>query len=133
MIPVISMWMSWTNWVMLGWKTIETRTHRRFASLAGKRIGIHAAIKWDRDAIELSRPFMNLWQTDATEQFPRIGGSIIGTALVTEHRLLTAKDSSNTFIDCENVRRYGLILERLRTCEAIPCRGKQGIWYENIG
>ena len=49
-LTVISLWRPWCFWVMLGWKTIETRTHDRFANMMGKRIGIHAAQKWDDEA-----------------------------------------------------------------------------------
>jgi hypothetical protein len=51
----ISLWQPWAQWVALGWKTIETRSHNRFASLVGQRIAIHAAQKWDHHAWDIAR------------------------------------------------------------------------------
>jgi hypothetical protein len=48
-IPIISLWQPWAQWVALGWKLIESRTHNRFKSLLTKRIGIHASAKWDAE------------------------------------------------------------------------------------
>jgi hypothetical protein len=127
-LPIISLWMPWANWVMLEWKPIETRTHKRFAGLVGKRIGIHASIKWDHSAISAARPYLTAEQIVQTESFLRIGGAILGTALVTEHRRLTADDSQGALIECKT-ERYGLFLSDVKVEPVIPCRGKQGIWY----
>ena len=128
-IPVISLWMPWANWVSLGWKTIETRLHRRFSSLAGKTIGIHCSLKWDDTALDAARDFLSPDQVTATGQFLRVGGAIICTAEVQECRELDPLDNARALIDCTHVTRYGLILRNIQTIEAIPCRGKQGIWY----
>ena len=128
-MPVISLWMPWANWVSLQWKPIETRLHKRFASLVGKRIGIHASCKWDGDAPELARKYLTEAQLLQTEGFLHIGGAIICTALVTEFRKLTSEDSAAALIDCGSVERYGLILEDVQIIEAIPCKGRQGIFY----
>ena len=42
-IPCISLWQPWASLIALGWKTVETRGHNRFACLAGRRIAIPAA------------------------------------------------------------------------------------------
>jgi hypothetical protein len=39
-LPCITLWRPWSTWIADGRKTIETRTHDRFRSLVGKRIGI---------------------------------------------------------------------------------------------
>jgi len=128
-IPIISLWRPWGNWVALQWKPIETRLHKRFASLVGKRIGIHLSVKWDKTAIEQARPYLTPEQIAKTEDFLRIGGAVICTALVKEFRKLTADDSQAALIDCGGVERYGLILEDVQSIEAIPCKGRQGIFY----
>jgi hypothetical protein len=129
-IPVISLWGPWAQWVALTWKPIETRTHQRFASLVGKRIGIHVAVKWDDSALKLAEPYLSNFQISHTMEFLRLGGAIICTAFVSEHRELTNADSKNALIHCTNEpKRYGLFLEDVWEVEAIPCRGKQGIWY----
>ena len=128
-IPIISLWMPWANWVMLGWKIIETRRHKRFAGLAGKRIGIHATQHWDESAIEAARPFLTEQQICNSYSFLKIGGAILGTVQGASHRLLMGNDSRHALIDCQNTQRYGLILLDPQTIEAIPAKGKQGIWY----
>lgn len=128
-MPIISLWMPWANWVALGWKTIETRTHRRFACLEGKRIGIHATAKWDESAIGVAADYLTDEQFSTSDRFLRIGQAIICTAFVRHFRQLTAEDSRDALIDCFNVQRYGLVLTDVQTIEAIPAKGKQGIWY----
>ena len=128
-IPIISLWMPWANWVMLGWKTIETRLHRRFTGLAGKRIGIHAACKWDDKAFAAAKPYLTYDQYARSENFLRIGGAILGTVGTSAHRLLQSWDAKYALIECSSVQRYGLVLYDPQTIEAIPAKGKQGIWY----
>jgi len=127
--PVISLWMPWANWVSLGWKTVETRTHRRFKSLEGKRIGIHASLKWDNDALTLARPFLDEEKRIRTQSFSRIGGAVICTAFIEQHKMCDESESRSALIDCGSTLRYGLILSNVEIIEAIPCKGKQGIFY----
>jgi hypothetical protein len=132
LMPVISMWNPWATWVGIGWKKIETRTHRRLASLVGKTVGIHAALKWDEGAIEAARPWLNYEQIRMTQNMLRVGGAICWTAFVTAHRELDPLDNALALIDCTHVTRYGLFLRDVQAIEIIPCRGKQGIWYHEI-
>jgi hypothetical protein len=131
-IPIISLWRPWANWVVLGWKEIETRLHKRFYSLEGKDIYIHASAKWDFTALDQARRYLSDWKIKQTYHFQKIDlkGAIIGKVSVTTARPLTAEDSSRALIDCESVQRHGLVLAYPRIIEAIPCRGRQGIWYQ---
>lgn len=129
--PIISMWMPWANWVGLGWKTIETRTHQRFRGLVGKRIGIHCALKWDKGAIEAARPYLDAYQVGLSSSFLKIGGAVCWTALATEHRQLEVGDEFDALIECRTVR-FGLVLTDVQRIEAIPMRGHQGIWYAQL-
>ena len=52
MMPAISLYQPWAEWIMLGWKVIETRKHWRFACLVGKDVLIHAAMRYDVRAID---------------------------------------------------------------------------------
>lgn len=124
--PVISLWRPWANWVALEWKIIETRTHKRFAGLVGKRIGIHASLRWDLSAIAAAAPYLTFEQR--TMPLPDIGGAINCTALVTEFRRLTAEDSPLALIECES-ERYGIVLRDVQPIKPIPCKGRQGIFY----
>lgn len=129
-MKVITLWQPWATWVILGWKTIETRLHPRFASLEGQTIGIHAALKYDPDAYDLAKPYLDMAQRIFTKSIPPSArGVILGTVDVREHRLLSVKDSQKALIDCEHTKRYGLILENRKPFdEQILVRGKQRIW-----
>jgi hypothetical protein len=130
MTEIISMWRPWADWVMLGWKPIETRTHARFAKLAGKRIGIHAAKHWDGNALDLAAPYLTPDQIRHTCQVltKEPSGVLLGTVFVEQHRLLGVGDSWGALIECET-RRFGLIVSvPIRLAIPLPMRGHQGIW-----
>jgi len=127
-IPVITLWQPWASWIMAGWKTIETRTHNRFAYLEGKTIGIHAGLKWDEEAAHLASQYISMEQVLATSDFISIKGRLLGTAFVKQHRVLNKEDSKQALIDCKETKRYGLILEKLTLIAPIKISGKQGMW-----
>jgi hypothetical protein len=129
-MPVITLWNPWAIWVAMGWKTIETRTHDRFQSLKGQWIGIHAGLKWDPFALHCARPYMTDDQVKQTEKFIRVGGAIICRAYVGEARWLSAWDDRRALIEC-STPRFGLLFNKIEAIEAIPARGKQGIWYHD--
>ena len=85
-------------------------------------------LRWDKEAIPAAKGLLTDEQIAQTEKFLRIGGAVICTALVKKHRLLNFWDAKDALIECKTVR-YGLVLEDVQTIEAIPARGKQGIWY----
>lgn len=129
-MKIITLNMPWANWVSLGWKPIETRTHERFKGLVGQRIGIHASLKWDAKAMELAAPYLTATQLAQSDEFLRLGGAIICTAFVEDFRKLNEADAPDALIECKTTR-YGLFLRDVARVEAIPCRGFQGIWnYE---
>jgi hypothetical protein len=130
LIPIISLWQPWASWVMMGWKTIETRTHQRFASLHGKRVGIHAAKKWDDDAHRLAWSYLTAEQLGRSDEFANLCGVSLGSVEVSYLGKLSALHSHAALIDCNDTERFGLALRNpVAYLEPIPCRGKQGIWY----
>lgn len=131
-IPIISLWMPWANWVALTWKPIESREHNKFRSLVGKRVGIHASAKWDKTALQRADKYLTERQKLATRYFLRVGGAVICTAMCVETRELTKADEQGALIECESVQRHGLFFQDVQIIEAIPMKGKQGIWYAEI-
>lgn len=129
-IPVISLWRPWAQWVMLGWKPIETRTHDRFAGLAGQVIGIHAAQKWDDNWVS-AEPYLSREQILQTRcWFPGSEevGALLGTVKVREVRWLRPFDCVGSLIECRT-KRFGLFLEDPKRLVApVTMRGQQGIW-----
>lgn len=131
-IRIISLWQPWAQWVMLGWKTIETRLHNRFKSLAGQRIGIHAANTWDRLCFDSAGPYLSEDQRKQTLELlgnaKRAGGRLLGTVHVTGAHWLQIEDSQAALIGCY-ISRFGLFLSDPTPLPApIIMRGKQGIW-----
>lgn len=124
--PVITLYQPWATWIMREWKTIETRTHSKFACLTKRRILIHAGQRTDKEA------FINPYLTEAQLLFnseEMINGFILGSAFVSNFKLLTFNDAQQALIECET-KRYGLFLEKIDRWEVpVPQNGERGIWY----
>lgn len=126
-IPAITLWQPWASWIAWGWKDIETRHHAGFARLAGQRIAIHAGLQFDHSAVYQLRDHYGMtekWSKHTEGNYPR--GAVVCTAMVVEHRRLTAEDSRRAIISCN--RLFGLVLTDVQPCGPFPARGKQGIW-----
>lgn len=133
-VRALSMWRPWADWVMLGWKPIETRLHQRFRSL-GQRptlLAIHAASKWDNTAIPAATPWLTDDQIRLTETLIRqhpVGGHIIGTVTVMSFGELCEKDEPQALIECRSVTRYGLRLTNpTPLVPPLQTRGMQGLF-----
>jgi hypothetical protein len=136
-IPCISLHKPWAMWVIMGWKPIETRTHERFKKLVDRRIGIHAAERWDKNWFEKAGKYLTPAQVNETHgwrgQAKYRFGNLLGTVLVRKHRHLFAIDSSDALIDC--TVRPGRLLFGLVVSEPHPLnmpilmKGQRGIFY----
>lgn len=127
-MKAITLHQPWASWVARGWKTIETRTHNRFASLKGQRIAIHASKHYDLNAFEAAAHYMTPSQIDLhVAQSVFIHGAIVCTAFVHRVAICNQLDCNNALIEC-NTTRFGLYLNDIRRVEPIPCKGHQGIW-----
>lgn len=130
--PVITLYQPWATWIMRGWKTIETRTHNRFASLAHKKILIHAGLTNDPNAVNafyhgyLSKEKLLLNPDEM------INGFILGSAYVTHAGRLFPEHSFKALIECDTLR-FGLFLQDIERWEIpIPEKGEMGIWYYDM-
>jgi hypothetical protein len=127
--PVITLYQPWATWIMRGWKTIETRTHNRFASLNGKTILIHAGQTTDAEAI--NNPYLTKEQLLLNPD-EMINGFILGSAKVHASMQLDYTHAANALIECET-KRYGLFLYGVKRWEIpIKEKGEMGIWYYDI-
>jgi hypothetical protein len=128
-LPVITLYQPWATWIMRGWKTIETRTHNRFKSLEGKRILIHASKSTDANAID--NPYLTKEQLFYNPD-EIVNGFILGSALVSDFRLLNSNAAQRALIECDT-KRFGLFLEKIDRFET-PIRenGEMGIWYFDL-
>lgn len=126
----ISLWQPWAQWVMLGWKTIETRRHDRFKGLVLQRIGIHAAQKWDQDWERAASRYLTEEQRKSTDRMAKTGGGcILGTVFVRDVSWLLPDAAPKALIECESMHRFGLILSEPRRFEIpIQAKGLQGIF-----
>jgi hypothetical protein len=137
-VPALTLWRPWADWVMLGWKTIETRTHARLRSLGKQptRLAIHAAEKWDEAALDAARPWLTEEQIQTTQTVIRqkpVGGHVLGTVLVVGFALLDERDEAQALIECRSVARYGLELVNPKPL-AVPLKmtGRQGIFRVDL-
>lgn len=130
--PVITLYQPWATWIMRGWKSIETRTHNRFACLKGRTILIHAGQKTDDSDAAVFNPYLTYGQIIYNpDDF--VNGFILGQAFVKDCRILNSSHSNKALIDCGNTIRYGLFLtDVLPYAQPIPVKGDMGIWYYDL-
>ena len=128
-IPILTLWQPWASWIAYGQKAIESRTHDKFKGLVGKTIGIHASLRWDKDALETAGCLPEGIYSSDKRDYPF--GCILCTAYVTEHRRLTQRDDVDAMlINADDIEeRYGLFLECIVRIEPFFVKGQQGIWY----
>ncbi|RLC21605.1 MAG: hypothetical protein DRH56_09415 [Deltaproteobacteria bacterium] len=136
-MKAISLHQPWATFIAFGWKTIETRDHDRFRSLAGTRIAIHGAKTVEKEAFGSMHlpmePFSLQW-----ENLVRFAISHRGVILCTA-RIVAAKWAPRGNFDgreewnrramCDVAGRFCLFLEDVRPARIrIPFRGRQGIF-----
>ena len=128
-LPVITLYQPWATWIMREWKTIETRTHNRFACLIGKDILIHAGQRTDAAAI--INPYLTKEQL-LYNPGEVVNGFILGKVHVKSFGLLSPIHSSLALIECDTPR-FGLYLNDIKKFEKpIPVKGEMGIWYFDL-
>lgn len=124
--PVITLYQPWATWIMRGWKTIETRTHNRFACLINKQVLIHAGLRTDISAF--NNPYLTKKQL-LFKPDEMVNGFILGSIFVNDFRELTTNASQRALIECET-KRFGLFFDKIDRWEIpIPEKGEMGIWY----
>lgn len=132
-IPAITLWQPWASFIAAGWKTIETRTHNRFACLLGQRIAIHAGKRWDEHWLELAGPYLSDQQRRKVMDFWRVRSAVVAVATVAGRGQCEYKDSQAALIDCSGGWRFGLWLENVEVLERpLLAKGRQGIWQFNL-
>ena len=137
-MKAITLWQPWASLIAAGHKTIETRTHNRFAGLVGERIAIHAGTRYD------PRTWAGTWGVphylgrmsalsisqirDICYDCPKLPrGAVVCTAVVLEYRLLTRDDSDAALCSARGL--CGLILGDIKQlADTVTVRGHQGIW-----
>lgn len=130
--PVITLYQPWATWIMREWKTIETRTHNRFASLKGQTILIHAGLTTDGSDLTVKNPYLT---PEQIKQNPdeMVNGFILGSAFVKNFGELGVLNSKAALIDCYHTRRWGLFLDDIVKFEKpIHEKGEMGIWYYDM-
>jgi hypothetical protein len=129
-MKAITLYQPWATWIMLGWKTIETRTRDRFKSLKGQRIAIHAGKYFDVTAVESLEKSGFKAKFDADFKKPEIiMSAVLCTAFVYEVGWLRADNSENAMIDCGGLDKFGLFLNDVKILKnPLHYKGSQGIF-----
>ena len=138
-MKAISLWQPHASWVAMGWKTIETRTHDRFKSLAGRRIAVHAAQKVDTAALLLEAFKRRMTSSLELETFMSwmmfCRGKIVCTAVASI--VLWDSEVSKTVMRAELDRaamhstegKYLMFLDRIEPMrKPVPYRGLHSIF-----
>jgi len=136
-IPVITLHQPYAQFIMMGWKIIETRPHNRFKSLEGKTIFIHAGAHWEKNWYQFSGKYMTddqVRQTVNWSMFKRLKPQIVCSVFVKKNAKLNSEcESKKALIDCyEKDNRYGLFLINTKVIDPIIIKGSQGIWHYNL-
>jgi len=128
-MKAITLWQPWATWIAMGWKTIETRTHNRLASLVDQRIAIHAGKKLHIEAYDIAGPYIQDKRKPPDLHIDSyVPGVVVCTAMVAEARPLDAQDSAAALCDCSR-DLYGLVLTDIQPLAPPPAaKGHQGIW-----
>ena len=139
-MKAISLWQPWATLVALKLKTIETRNHSRFRALAGKRIAIHAAQKWNQDGLLVSRlldgrplghALPNIMNIDYWAM--RCRGKIVCTATVNDTMWAEDAAANRNELECRALcdveDKFLLFLGDIKPlAKPFPVRGRQGIF-----
>jgi hypothetical protein len=126
-MKAISIRQPWLAWIMMGLKIIETREHDRFKGLIGQRIALHAAQKYDMDAIELAWKYINKKRVLGRTTF-LTRGAILCTVYIYDAKWLDSTYSEKALIDCSKRDKFGLFLTDIKIINPYICKGRQGIF-----
>ena len=130
-MKAITLYEPWASYIAAGLKTIETRTHARFACLVHQRIAIHAGRTFDGHAYTEATKALGPGQGFAIIGAPeRRHGQVVCTAECYKVGWLTAADSKAALCDCGGrPRRFGIYLRNIRLMTSRQLvKGHQGIW-----
>ncbi len=108
----------WAGLIVSGLKTIENRTWRPPERIWGKRIGIHASLKYDWD--DFANEIVS-YLVDKVHELTQIKGAIIGSVIVNSHVI----ESDSVWF----TGPFGWILSDPKFLkEPIPCKGNLSLW-----
>ena len=136
-MKAITVWRPWPTMIVLGEKTIESRTHDKFKWIAGHQLAIHAGKRYDRESFEFLieeagySPLRSLLIESACPRGAIVAVCHVPTAGWLHHKLAAWRlgwDYSREE-SCSPGELFGLFLEDVRALkEPVPARGSQGIW-----
>jgi hypothetical protein len=127
--PAITLYQPWAQFIMLGWKIIETRLHNKFACLNEKTILIHAGAYWDDDWFKLASHYLTHEQLFLMDTNIEVEPSILCSAKVYDYGTLNQSHSNDALIDCFGYNRKGLFLKDIEKTKPFPVAGSVGIFY----
>ena len=119
----------WATMIARGLKTIETRTHSRFANLKGDRIAIHAGRSWDVNWDLKSCGLDGTWMRRLRDRECHTFGAVIATAEVAKAEWIPGRGETDDMLArCPTYKMFGLYLTRVVSIPDVACRGNVGAW-----
>ena len=133
----LTLWRPWPWSIVHGPKRLENRMWAPWPSIIGKRIAIHAGVKYDEEGAEYIRG--HLMQPQLVPSKTSDPQGIIGTAIVSRYLIKRDPEDlvpSDLPPDGQAVWYFGpfaWVLDDVRALsEPIPCKGAQGLWVVPI-
>lgn len=127
-MKAISLWRPWAEWIVLGYKTIETRRHTRFRGLCGQVVAIHATEKWDEAGYQAAKRWLTPEQIANTEKLRgKLPGRVIGSVFFDRCNWCRIEDEPGALIECTTLR-FGHFLKHPHRIEPFEAKGRQGIF-----
>ena len=121
----LTIWQPWAALIVVGPKDIENRSWSPPAAIIGKRIAIHAGLRWDDDGAFRAEEILHIEGVakidDRLSQAFKVRGAIIGTAVVSGWVL---RDTRHWFLGPIG----WLLTYRTPLPPPIACRGAQKLW-----
>ncbi len=139
-LPCITIDQPWASLIMANLKNIEARTHKRFVSLVGETVGIHASntvdLRAEHKIHQSSGNWLNLTKkNDVLRILKQINDlpkqCLLGTVFFNTLGILNVVHESRVLFapgNNENLIGYGM-QDPKPFDKAISMPGKQGIWY----
>jgi hypothetical protein len=122
----------WGSLIARGRKTIETRTHRRFKCLTGRRVALHQGKLLDRACVRTMQEVGIIPTLDDLAHAKRFAGAVVAVVTISQTAWLVDDDPwPNAFACCRcGPHLYGYDLTDVQPLEKpVYLQGQQGIFF----
>lgn len=133
-MDALTLWQPWATLVARGYKKLEIRTHRNYAGLLGRRIAIHAGMRWHGSGADMARRYLARRGVGVQEIAELLlaareeRGHVLATARVGDIRAMTREDEDAALCDYDIGDVAYVLGMVVRLAAPVPAKGSQGRW-----